>query len=211
MRRSRAASAWALATARRRLIWLFVRTVIAPQKGGPPIHNAGGAAGNPLRQADGVLPGRGKPGCGGRWNSTAAPFPRITAGLEMTGQNHSSGVSRAASRHTKGAFGVARQSLRTAKHCDSVDVHGSAVRRHLRLVEEVAADGSINPDEARLLLASMSQLRESFAPLPTEASVIHNGLRLVAALVTTLEITPWIARMAREVEEDEQALLGRAA
>ncbi len=102
---------------------------------------------------------------------------------------------------------MAGQTRRTARNCEEVEQHGQTLQRLIVSVREVVDDGFVNADEDRLLEDAMGAALTSYRPLPATASCLDNGARLIGALASTMDVTAWVARCAREATEDEAALL----
>lgn len=106
--------------------------------------------------------------------------------------------------HKEDAVPAAR---RTKLHVERIEEHGSALTLFVATVEEVTADGRIEPHEDRLLDRVSMVVLGTYRPLPAEASVIDNGLSLISTLADTCSVTAWAERRAREAADDERRLI----
>jgi hypothetical protein len=98
-------------------------------------------------------------------------------------------------------------SRRSTRHVEAVEVHGERITLLVVAIVEVTADGLVEPNEARLLDRLSGELLASYRPLPAEAAVIDNGIRIIGAMTDTLSPTAWVERLIREGAEDEQGLI----
>jgi hypothetical protein len=112
--------------------------------------------------------------------------------------------------YQKGARDVpaARGSVR---HCEAVEGFGSRLRSLLRTVEEVTSDGLVTPDETEVLRDLMVKTETEYAPLPAQASQQDGVLRWIGAVAHAGQVSPWIERITRETQEDEERMFAAAA
>jgi hypothetical protein len=96
---------------------------------------------------------------------------------------------------------------RTERHVDDVETHGERLRLLVLRVEETTEDGLVEPNEYLLLRDVIAEALASYQPLPAGATCLDNGSRLLGMLARTMEVTPWVERVAREAAEDEADLL----
>jgi hypothetical protein len=72
---------------------------------------------------------------------------------------------------------------------DLVDLHGQALIDGLALVEAIAGDGIVKPDEDQLLKAVIVHLRQTYEPLPAKASEQDDAFRCIGAIAGAGKVT----------------------
>lgn len=96
---------------------------------------------------------------------------------------------------------------RTQIHAERLDAFGETLTLLIATVEEVTEDGRIEPSEDQLLHRVIARVRTEYPALPAEASAIDGATRLIVSLGTTMSVTSWTERIAREERTSEVRLI----